>query len=169
MAVNARDAMPDGGVLTVTADNLTLDDSEELTGDFVAVSISDTGQGIPPDILARIFDPFFTTKTIDKGTGLGLSQVYGFAQQSGGRVTVKSELGRGTTFNLLLPRALEAPQASEEPIEPPSVEGARILLVEDNPEVADTAVSLLEQLGHRVTLAVAGLRRRLQGDGRGDA
>jgi signal transduction histidine kinase/CheY-like chemotaxis protein len=153
MAVNARDAMPEGGVLTVTADNCTLEDGDELTGEFVALAISDTGQGIPPDILAKIFDPFFTTKAIDKGTGLGLSQVYGFAQQSGGRVTVKSELGRGTTFTLLLPRALNAPVEGEAQPEAPTIEGANILLVEDNPEVADTAHSLLEQLGHRVTLA----------------
>src|SRR5436190_887248 len=153
MAVNARDAMPEGGVLTVTADNLTLLESEGLSGDFVALSISDTGEGIAPDILAKIFDPFFTTKAIDKGTGLGLSQVYGFAQQSGGRVSVKSELGGGTTFTLLLPRALDAAAAGEDQPEPASVEGARILLVEDNPEVADTAIALLEQLGHRVVWA----------------
>ncbi|MFN4176596.1 PAS domain S-box protein [Phenylobacterium sp.] len=152
LAVNARDAMPSGGVLAITAENarLTPETAEGLKGDFVAITVSDTGQGIPPDILPRIFDPFFTTKEVSKGTGLGLSQVYGFAQQSGGRVTVKSELGRGTSFTLFLPRSTTAPKASpEEPAEHPAP-SARVLLVEDNPEVADVAAGMLVQLGHTV-------------------
>jgi PAS domain S-box-containing protein len=156
MVVNARDAMPDGGVITIAAQNATLaaDASEPaISGEFVALTVSDTGQGIAPDILPRVFDPFFTTKEVDKGTGLGLSQVYGFAQQSGGRIVVSSELGHGTTFTLYLPRSDGQPVSAiaSEPVE--TVTGLTILVVEDNPEVADTAVSLLEQLGHKVSLA----------------
>ena len=156
LAVNARDAMPNGGTLTIEAANQTLDGSSAaagLTGEFVAVSIRDSGSGIAPDILARVFDPFFTTKGVDKGTGLGLSQVYGFAEQSGGRVVVASELGAGTQFTLYLPRSVSdaaAPQA-DGPLGP--VRPARVLLVEDNPEVAAVASQLLEQLGHEVQVA----------------
>ncbi|MFC3078591.1 PAS domain S-box protein [Phenylobacterium terrae] len=153
LAVNARDAMPAGGALTLVAENTTLEAGkhEDIQGDFVAISVSDTGVGIPPDILPKIFDPFFTTKDVDKGTGLGLSQVYGFAKQSGGTVTVSSELGHGTTITLYLPRSQAAPaeggQGEQE--EPATAVGAQILVVEDNPEVAEVAAALLEQLGHR--------------------
>ena len=152
LTVNARDAMPSGGSLIIRAENVSLTPSpgQELAGDFVALSISDTGVGIPDDILPKVFDPFFTTKEVDKGTGLGLSQVYGFAQQSGGRVSVSSQLGQGTTFTLFLPRGTSAPRQVEtdEPLEVAA--GASILLVEDNPEVAEVAASMLEQLGHKV-------------------
>jgi len=153
LTVNARDAMPNGGTLTVTAENVTLAGEtadSELKGDFVGITVADTGHGIPDDILPRIFDPFFTTKEVSKGTGLGLSQVYGFAQQSGGRVSVDSRLGSGTTFTLYLPRAKTAPKgaAQEEAVE--TAHGANVLIVEDNPEVADVAASMLEQLGHQV-------------------
>jgi len=152
LTVNARDAMPNGGSLTIRGENVTLasSDTGDLAGEFVAISVCDNGMGIPPDILSRIFDPFFTTKEVSKGTGLGLSQVYGFAQQSGGRVTVSSVLGQGTTFTLLLPRATGQPRVQEEvkPIE--AATGAHILVVEDNPEVAEVAASMLEQLGHKV-------------------
>jgi len=154
LTVNARDAMPNGGVLSISGENVTLhenpEDEDALVGDFVALKLSDTGQGIPPDILARIFDPFFTTKEVNKGTGLGLSQVYGFAQQSGGRVVVESELGRGASFTLFLPRAEAAarPGAKSEAVE--TSPGIRILVVEDNPEVADVAAGMLKQLGHTV-------------------
>jgi len=153
LTVNARDAMPNGGALSLTAENLTLKPGEnpDLTGEFVALRVTDTGVGIPADILPKIFDPFFTTKDVSKGTGLGLSQVYGFSQQSGGRITVTSELGRGTTFTLYLPRADAQPKAVEEgQPEPESIPGARILVVEDNPEVAEVAAGMLEQLGHHV-------------------
>lgn len=153
LAVNARDAMPNGGVLSITAENLTLDGKSrdgDLQGDFVAIKVADTGQGIPDDILPRIFDPFFTTKEVSKGTGLGLSQVYGFAQQSGGRVTVESHLGRGTSFTLYLPRARQAPKGAEQAQAVETSHGANVLVVEDNPEVADVAASMLEQLGHQV-------------------
>src|SRR5205823_6663973 len=107
LAVNARDAMADGGRLTIRGENVTLPDVAEEggpSGDFVAIRVRDTGTGIAPDILPKIFEPFFTTKEVNKGTGLGLSQVYGFAEQSGGKVTVESELERGACFTLYLPR-----------------------------------------------------------------
>ncbi|MDX9996605.1 MAG: PAS domain S-box protein [Phenylobacterium sp.] len=155
LAVNARDAMAvGGGSLTLIGENTTLargGDADELDGEFVALSVSDTGVGIPPDILPKVFDPFFTTKDVDKGTGLGLSQVYGFARQSGGWVKVESELRKGTTFTLYLPRSQsQAGQAetAEQP-EPAAASGASVLVVEDNPEVAEVAAGLLEQLGHR--------------------
>ena len=159
LAVNARDAMPGGGLLSIVGENVTLcgGGDQDLKGDFVAVSVSDTGVGIPLDILPRVFDPFFTTKEVSKGTGLGLSQVYGFGQQSGGRVTVTSELGLGTSFTLYLPRTRARPKAAAavEQAADPEVSGASILVVEDNPEVAEVAAGLLEQLGHRVRVVSA--------------
>ena len=117
LAVNARDAMPDGGTLTVTAENRTLSGRRGgetgLTGDFVALAVRDTGTGIPPEHLRRIFEPFFTTKPAGQGTGLGLSQVFGFARQSGGTVTVTSTVGAGTTVTLYLPRASEGASATD--------------------------------------------------------
>lgn len=159
LVINARDAMPDGGTITVAAHNSHLSD-ETNTGDYVAISVEDTGTGMAPDVLSRIFDPFFTTKPIGKGTGLGLSQVHGFAHQAGGTVKVTSELGKGTKIAILLPRkdvslAVDAVTAAE---------GARsgtVLLVDDNPEVAAVSTSLLEQLGYtvrRVANAEAALR-----------
>jgi CheY-like chemotaxis protein len=132
----------------------------------VALTIEDSGTGIPPDILPRIFDPFFTTKDVDKGTGLGLSQVYGFAQQSGGQITVASRLGAGTRFTMYLPRADRAPAVvtDDEPIA--LSRSGRILLVEDNPEVADVAARMLEELGHEVSISTsgaAGLRAQSEG------
>src|SRR6185436_20184510 len=111
------------------------DTPAQLTGDFVAVSVSDTGSGIAPDILPKVFDPFFTTKQTNKGTGLGLSQVHGFAHQSGGTVMIESGLGKGTTVTLYLPRA-EAGQKTDIPAEVELTGGGQVLLVEDNPEVA---------------------------------
>ncbi|WP_430420916.1 PAS domain S-box protein [Phenylobacterium sp.] len=170
LTVNARDAMPKGGSIQLRAQNRSLKGTEtpdRLQGDFVALSVEDTGAGIPPDILPRIFDPFFTTKDVDKGTGLGLSQVYGFAQQSGGQVTVASQLGAGAAFTLYLPRADRAPQAQDEPEAPELSRHGRILLVEDNPDVADVAARMLEELGHEVVAASGGLAglRRLEADG----
>ena len=103
LVINARDAMPDGGTITVSAHNETLSE-EANAGEYVAISVEDTGTGIAPDVLGKIFDPFFTTKPIGKGTGLGLSQVHGFAHQAGGTVRVDSELGKGTRITMLLPR-----------------------------------------------------------------
>jgi CheY-like chemotaxis protein len=152
LAVNARDAMPKGGALSLRGENVTLDGSGpgQLRGDFVALTVSDTGTGIAPDILPKIFDPFFTTKDVDKGTGLGLSQVFGFAQQSGGYATVESELGSGTRFTLYLPRTDRTPRAAQDEGPVPLIGSARVLLVEDNPEVAEVAARMLEELGHEV-------------------
>src|SRR6204780_4387945 len=106
LAVNARDAMPEGGRISISAENVRLDADEApegAAGDFVALSVTDTGSGIPADLLARVVEPFFTTKGPDKGTGLGLSQVYGFARRSNGTVSIDSEPGRGTTVTVYLP------------------------------------------------------------------
>jgi signal transduction histidine kinase len=106
--VNARDAMPDGGTITMSARNVVLKPGSAagaLEGDFVALAIIDTGAGMPPEVLDHVFEPFFTTKPVGKGTGLGLSQVHGFANQSGGAVTVSSEPGQGTVVTVYLPRA----------------------------------------------------------------
>ena len=159
LAVNARDAMPKGGVLSLSGRNVTLDGfgAGGLKGDFVALILADTGTGIAPDILPKVFDPFFTTKDVDKGTGLGLSQVFGFAQQSGGQVDVASELGVGTRFTLYLPRSTGVPAAAEEEGPAPLTGSARVLLVEDNPEVADVAAHMLEELGHEVRLVGNGV------------
>lgn len=156
MAINARDAMPQGGTISISAENVRLsagDTSAGLTGEFVALSISDTGTGIAPDILPKVFDPFFTTKQRDnKGSGLGLSQVHGFAHQSGGTVTIRSQLGRGTTITLYLPHVdAEREQPPEGELDGP-VGNQRVLLVEDNPDVAEVSQALLEQLGYRVHL-----------------
>ncbi|HEX8570192.1 MAG TPA: PAS domain S-box protein [Caulobacteraceae bacterium] len=159
MAVNARDAMPGGGRLSISARNVRLKGGEvapEVRGDFVAVTVEDSGSGIAPDILARVFEPFFTTKDVDKGTGLGLSQVYGFVEQSGGRAVIRSELGRGTTVILYLPRSRrQAATASGDQAEPEARSGVCVLVVEDNPEVAEVTVGLLEQLGNRTRLATS--------------
>lgn len=148
LVINARDAMPDGGTVTIGAHNVVLHEPP-LAGNFVAIDVSDTGFGIPDDVLDKIFEPFFTTKPIGKGTGLGLSQVHGFAHQAGGTIKVASELGKGTTFTILLPRAEDAP--SREPAGASSFRGSgTVLLVEDNPDVASVSVGLLEQLGYSV-------------------
>jgi len=158
IAVNARDAMPDGGTITLQARNVVLTPGSAagaLEGDFVALAIIDTGAGIPEDVLQRVFEPFYTTKPVGKGTGLGLSQVHGFANQSGGAVTVASEPDRGTVVTVYLPRA-----QTEVPAEPgtsastgrQNVQGT-VLVVEDSRDVADVTSALLEQLGYRVVRA----------------
>lgn len=159
LAVNARDAMSAGGRLTLAARNASFVEPNALglSGDFVAVSMQDTGMGIPPDVLNRVFEPFFTTKDVGKGTGLGLSQVYGFAQQAGGVATVVSEVGRGTTVTLYLPRSLEDVEpdgvAAAVVAQPRLREQVHVLLVEDNPQVAEVSCSMLEELGYTVMLA----------------
>jgi PAS domain S-box-containing protein len=150
LVINARDAMPGGGSVTVRASNTHIED-DLRKGDFVAIEVEDTGTGIPPDVVAKVFDPFFTTKPIGKGTGLGLSQVHGFAHQAGGTVALKSELGKGTTLTIYLPR--EHTQAKS-PADEASLAGSgTVLLVEDNPEVANASAGLLEQLGYSVRWA----------------
>jgi PAS domain S-box-containing protein len=159
VVLNARDAMPaQGGVITVSAENVELTPQQtpaRLQGEFVALSIADNGCGIAPDILPLVFDPFFTTKGPSKGSGLGLSQVYGFAHQSGGTITITSELGRGTFVTLYLPRGGAVPKLalSEGNAAPEKLEGGTALLVEDNPEVAKVTEQMMEQLGYRVQRA----------------
>ncbi len=154
IAVNARDAMPDGGEFRIRAGNVSLEEGvvPPLRGDYVALSLSDSGVGIPENALKRVFEPFFTTKGVGRGTGLGLSQVYGFARQSGGHVEIGSVPGAGTTVTLYLPRSLmEVTPLSAEQVSSESLRGeGTILLVEDNPEVADVSAMLLEQLGYAV-------------------
>ncbi len=149
LVINARDAMPSGGTIIISARNLTMTELPHA-GDFVAIAVEDTGQGIAPDILDKIFDPFFTTKPVGKGTGLGLSQVHGFAHQAGGTVSVESELGRGTKLTILLPRH---PMSQQQADREDAVEiggSGTVLLVEDNPDVASVSRNLLEQLGYNV-------------------
>jgi CheY-like chemotaxis protein len=159
VVLNARDAMPaQGGVITVSAENVEMTPQQtpaRLQGEFVALSIADNGTGIAPDILPLVFDPFFTTKGPSKGSGLGLSQVYGFAHQSGGTVTITSELGRGTCVTLYLPRAGAAPKPVQDEGKAAleKLEGGTALLVEDNPEVAKVTAQMMEQLGYRVRRA----------------
>ncbi|QPF94510.1 PAS domain-containing sensor histidine kinase [Bradyrhizobium commune] len=159
LVINARDAMPDGGTVTISARNVVMDETL-LAGEFVAIDVADTGLGIPSDVVDKIFEPFFTTKPIGKGTGLGLSQVHGFAHQAGGTVKVASELGKGTAFTILLPRGTDAPV--RDTTEAMAFRGSgTVLLVEDNPDVAVVSIGLLEQLGyrvHRVPDAEAALR-----------
>lgn len=165
LAVNARDAMPHGGNIVISCENRIFAQemepfsSELEPGHYVLVSVTDTGEGIPPEVLSKVFEPFFTTKDVGKGTGLGLSTVYGFAQQSGGKVTIYSEPGAGTTVNLYLPRFTET--GTEEVPEPtmtvPKLEaGQRILLVEDQPEVRGHVERLLTRMGYVVTAATDG-------------
>jgi PAS domain S-box-containing protein len=144
LVINARDAMPDGGTIVVSARNV-------LEENHVAISVEDTGVGIPDDIAAKVFDPFFTTKGVGKGTGLGLSQVHGFAHQAGGTIGLKSTLGKGTKITICLPKALPVFR-SEQSQEKRDANGI-VLLVEDNPEVAIASTGLLEELGYIVRWA----------------
>jgi PAS domain S-box-containing protein len=157
LCVNARDAMPSGGVITIRARNAPMVRDAELCGDFVVVTVEDTGTGMSADVLMHIFEPFFTTKEIGKGSGLGLPQVYGFVQQSGGAVRVASTVGHGTTITLFLPRTDESPTilksgATDIPggAVRPALVGS-VLLVEDDDEVATLVTEMLRELGYRVT------------------
>ncbi len=154
LAVNARDAVSERGRIIISVENVRLDPGfapEGLTGDFVALSVTDTGSGIPPELLSRVVEPFFTTKGPDKGTGLGLSQVYGFAHRSNGTVTIDSEVGRGSKVTIYLPRshaAVDAPSPRDE-AQYAALSPQTILVVEDNRDVRYVAVSLLGQLGYQ--------------------
>lgn len=155
LAVNARDAMPNGGSLSITAKRIVLKGNaaeEGLQGEFVAIRVADTGSGIPADALPHVFEPFFTTKAVGKGTGLGLSQVYGFAKQSGGTATITSVVGRGTAIMLYLPRTRELPAVLAPHTGPETVpsRAGTVLLVEDNPEVAEVGTAYFQQLGYMV-------------------
>ncbi|GJE74833.1 MULTISPECIES: ATP-binding protein [Methylorubrum] len=161
MVVNARDAMDGEGTLSIRVGHATripaLRTHPEVVGDFVAVSIGDTGSGIAPGDLNRIFEPFFTTKGVGQGTGLGLSQVFGFAKQSGGDIAVESVLGEGTTFTLFLPRARLAPTPTEAVEEPEPLapgHGTCVLVVEDNREVGAFATQALAELGYGTVWAM---------------
>jgi PAS domain S-box-containing protein len=149
LVINARDAMAGGGTITIAAHNVTIPEGDDA-GDYVGVSVTDAGTGIAPDVLHKIFDPFFTTKPIGKGTGLGLSQVHGFAYQAGGTVRVESELGKGTTVTILLPRDWSSGRPSDRSEIAEAGGSGTVLLVEDNPDVASASASLLEQLGYTV-------------------
>jgi PAS domain S-box-containing protein len=152
IAVNARDAMPNGGTFTITAGNVETDEAlrdDEHNFGYVAISFSDSGMGIPPNLLSKIFDPFFTTKEVGKGTGLGLSQVYGFAHQAGGTVTADSKVGEGTTITVYLPSCGDEAAAEEELVaDAPHLQRPMVLVVDDSPEVAEVTSSLFEHLGY---------------------
>ncbi|MFO2463078.1 response regulator [Pseudomonas sp. 15FMM2] len=158
LVINARDAMPDGGQLRIETANSYLDGTDIITlepvkaGDYVMLGVCDNGAGMTPKILAKAFDPFFTTKPIGQGTGLGLSMIYGFAQQSGGHVTIQSEPDRGTCVRLYLPRlhgtALEK-HPPESPCEAPvALDGEAVVVVEDDPAVRMLVVNVLDELGY---------------------
>jgi PAS domain S-box-containing protein len=157
LAINARDAMAQGGRLTVRTQNVVLDgvfctDHPQVEpGEYVSISVTDTGCGIEPEVLKRVFEPFFTTKESGKGSGLGLAMVHGFAEQSGGVATIESKVGRGTTVQLLLPRTREARDEREDTIVSKVAPGGNetILVVEDDADLRETVVTALSQLGYR--------------------
>ncbi len=164
LSINARDAMPDGGRLIIETSNCQLDDETILgknikPGDFVKVSITDTGSGIKEDLRDKLFEPFVTSKKGGNGTGLGLSMVYGFVHQSGGTISVYTELGIGTTFSMYLPREMAEASTSTPEITPTSADagsGKRILIAEDDDKVRKLTIKRLEALGHHVIPAPNG-------------
>ena len=164
LAINARDAMPDGGRLAIATANVRFDsvtaDTPALSpGDYVSISVTDTGVGMSAEVAARAFDPFFTTKPIGQGTGLGLSMIYGFARQSNGHVTIDSKLGRGTSVKLYLPRHLgdvAAPHASAVRAPELAFTGETVLVVEDEPVVRGVILEMLGEQGYRTLEAVDG-------------
>lgn len=156
LAVNARDAMDGRGTLTLRAETITLAAAEAgalTSGDYLAISVSDTGAGMTPEVLERVFEPFFTTKPVGKGTGLGLSQVFSFARQFDGDVRIRSAPGNGTTVTILLPRGAIDAQVAPAPVAAVPVASAprslSILVVEDDPRVLSTTLGALQELGHR--------------------
>ncbi len=158
LAVNARDAMPEGGVITIRARNGALGDA---SASCVSISVVDSGVGMTKDVMARVFEPFFTTKDVGKGSGLGLAQVHGFAQQSGGKVEIQSAPGQGAVVTLVLPKSEAAAVASQDAVEPvrkfaSPAEVGRALLVEDDADVAALTGQMLEELGWQVIRATSG-------------
>jgi signal transduction histidine kinase len=163
LAVNARDAMDGRGILRIVTENVRVSANEVgdiRAGEYVRISVTDSGCGMPPEVMERAFEPFFTTKPVGKGTGLGLSQIFGFAHQSGGEVGIESEVGKGTTVSLYLPRSMAdsavrlhsaIPKTSEE-----RVPGARILLVEDDPRVRTSTVEALQELDYEPAACESG-------------
>jgi len=164
LAVNSRDAMPDGGTLKISTCTQArvgnAGDGSVAAGDYVVITVSDTGGGIPPQVLPKVFDPFFTTKPLGQGTGLGLSQVYGFARQSGGAAFIRSEPGQGTTVELLFPAAASEPAEDAPVASAPSIpvraKASHILVVEDDADVRRVIVECLSLIGYRVTEAANG-------------
>ncbi len=164
LCVNARDAMPEGGILTIGAENLTIDENyarmnlDARVGDYVVVTIADTGTGIPPEILDRIFDPFFTTKEIGKGTGLGLATVLGIVKSHHGSIDIHSEVGKGTLFKVYLP-ATATTQAAPSPIsaEPQLGHGETILVVDDEVAVRDITKATLAAYNYNAIVASDGI------------
>ena len=154
IAVNARDAMPNGGTFTLSVDEVAVDQGigdNRLGGTFFAIAFSDTGTGIPPNLLSKMFDPFFTTKEVGKGTGLGLSQVYGFAHQAGGTVTADSKVGQGTTISVYLPSCADEQITSKELSAKTKTRHSprqTVLVVDDSADVAEVTSSLFEELGY---------------------
>ncbi|RYI88798.1 MAG: response regulator, partial [Acetobacteraceae bacterium] len=157
LCINARDAMPDGGRLTIETANVQLDRKatalrELAPGHYVALSVSDTGTGMTPEVIAKAFDPFFTTKPLGQGTGLGLSMIYGFARQSGGQVRIYSEVGQGTTVRIYLPRHLGEAEAAEAPEPLPDApragSGETVLIVDDEAPIRMLVADVLEDLGY---------------------
>ena len=163
LAINARDAMPDGGKLTISTanarlGNVTADTPALSPGDYICIAVSDTGVGMTAQVAARAFDPFFTTKPIGQGTGLGLSMIYGFARQSNGHVTIDSKLGRGTSVRLYLPRydGGTAQQVSAVGIAGHASAGETVLVVEDEPVVRGVILEMLAEQGYRTLEAIDG-------------
>jgi signal transduction histidine kinase len=168
LAINARDAMPNGGKLTIECINVKLDqhyvdeNPEALPGDFAVIAVSNTGTGISTDVLAHVFEPFFTTKEVGQGSGLGLSMVYGFTKQSGGHVSTYSEEGRGTTVKLYLPRSRQASEnkATQITTSIPLGTGETVLVIEDDEAVRILATETLIGLGYQVIAAAEALAAR---------
>jgi CheY-like chemotaxis protein len=165
LAVNARDAMSGEGLLRIASENMHLSANQVgdiQAGDYVKISVSDTGCGMTEDVLDRAFEPFFTTKPVGKGTGLGLSQIFGFAHQSGGEVGIESRVGRGTCVSIYLPKSQVVAPVRLHPAAPQfdeaaaHVKGARILLVEDDPRVRSATVDALEDLDYEPVACASG-------------
>ena len=165
LVVNARDAMPRGGKLTISTSVLVLDEEDRRAmpdlepGAYARIRVLDTGMGIPPELLPKVFDPFFTTKEVGKGTGLGLATVFGIVKQHAGAIAVTSEIGRGTTFSLLLPAARDTVHHVEEPAVAPELERGTesVVVVEDEPAVRSLIKDVLEANGYRVRLLGSGV------------
>jgi signal transduction histidine kinase len=165
LCLNARDAMPEGGRIAIDTTNLRLDAAaarghEIPPGDYLSLCVTDTGTGMSPDVIARVFEPFFTTKPIGQGTGLGLSMIYGFAQQSGGQVRIASEVGRGTSVCIVLPRHHGASETEAAPATlaeaPRAEQGETVLVVDDEPTVRMLVTEVLEDLGYTAIEAADG-------------
>jgi nitrogen-specific signal transduction histidine kinase/ActR/RegA family two-component response regulator len=164
LVVNARDAMPAGGVITLKTQNLILDEASARDvgidpGKYAQITVTDTGVGMPPEVAAHAFEPFFSTKDVGQGTGLGLSQVYGFVKSSNGHIDIRSQPGAGTTVRMLLPACEGVVLPQRETVAPPlsitAASGERVLVVEDDLAVARSALEALQELGYRAIVAAS--------------